>query len=293
MKGMKKQEAIWGYLFIAPSVIGLLIFAIWPILQSFFLSLNEWVGFGEKTFVGFDNFKIILQNKEIYTSIINTFRITIFALPISIMISLIIANMLNSPRLRGKSIFRVIFYLPIVTMPAAIAVVFKYIFNYNYGIINEILKFLNLEPLEWLSNAKYSWIVIVFILIWSVIGTQIIILLAALQNIDYSIYEAADIDGAGSFNKFFKLTIPGISPTIFFLSVTGFIGMFQLFDLIYIMIGKNAGLESTRTIVVEFFEVAFVQTNRGMGAAIAVVIFFIIMLVTLLQKIFEKKYVNY
>lgn len=293
MKGMKKQEAIWGYLFIAPSVIGLLIFAIWPILQSFFLSLNEWVGFGEKTFVGFDNFKIILQNKEIYTSIINTFRITIFALPISIMISLIIANMLNSPRLRGKSIFRVIFYLPIVTMPAAIAVVFKYIFNYNYGIINEILKFLNLEPLEWLSNAKYSWIVIVFILIWSVIGTQIIILLAALQNIDYSIYEAADIDGAGSFNKFFKLTIPGISPTIFFLSVTGFISMFQLFDLIYIMIGKNAGLESTRTIVVEFFEVAFVQTNRGMGAAIAVVIFFIIMLVTLLQKIFEKKYVNY
>lgn len=290
---MKKQEAIWGYIFIAPSVIGLLIFAIWPILQSFFLSLNEWVGFGEKTFVGFDNFKIILQNKEIYTSIINTFRITIFALPISIMISLIIANMLNSPRLRGKSIFRVIFYLPIVTMPAAIAVVFKYIFNYNYGIINEILKFLNLEPLEWLSNAKYSWIVIVFILIWSVIGTQIIILLAALQNIDYSIYEAADIDGAGSFNKFFKLTIPGISPTIFFLSVTGFIGMFQLFDLIYIMIGKNAGLESTRTIVVEFFEVAFVQTNRGMGAAIAVVIFFIIMLVTLLQKIFEKKYVNY
>lgn len=290
---MKKQEAIWGYLFIAPSVIGLLIFAIWPILQSFFLSLNEWVGFGEKTFVGFDNFKIILQNKEIYTSIINTFRITIFALPISIMISLIIANMLNSPRLRGKSIFRVIFYLPIVTMPAAIAVVFKYIFNYNYGIINEILKFLNLEPLEWLSNAKYSWIVIVFILIWSVIGTQIIILLAALQNIDYSIYEAADIDGAGSFNKFFKLTIPGISPTIFFLSVTGFISMFQLFDLIYIMIGKNAGLESTRTIVVEFFEVAFVQTNRGMGAAIAVVIFFIIMLVTLLQKIFEKKYVNY
>lgn len=293
MKGMKKQEAIWGYIFIAPSVIGLLIFAIWPILQSFFLSLNEWVGFGEKTFVGFDNFKIILQNKEIYTSIINTFRITIFALPISIMISLIIANMLNSPRLRGKSIFRVIFYLPIVTMPAAIAVVFKYIFNYNYGIINEMLKFLNLEPLEWLSNAKYSWIVIVFILIWSVIGTQIIILLAALQNIDYSIYEAADIDGAGSFNKFFKLTIPGISPTIFFLSVTGFIGMFQLFDLIYIMIGKNAGLESTRTIVVEFFEVAFVQTNRGMGAAIAVVIFFIIMLVTLLQKIFEKKYVNY
>lgn len=290
---MKKQEAIWGYIFIAPSVIGLLIFAIWPILQSFFLSLNEWVGFGEKTFVGFDNFKIILQNKEIYTSIINTFRITIFALPISIMISLIIANMLNSPRLRGKSIFRVIFYLPIVTMPAAIAVVFKYIFNYNYGIINEILKFLNLEPLEWLSNAKYSWIVIVFILIWSVIGTQIIILLAALQNIDYSIYEAADIDGAGSFNKFFKLTIPGISPTIFFLSVTGFIGMFQLFDLIYIMIGKNAGLESTRTIVVEFFEVAFVQTNRGMGAAIAVVIFFIIMLVTLIQKIFEKKYVNY
>ena len=290
---MKKQEAMWGYIFISPAVIGLLIFAVWPILQSFFLSLHEWIGFGEKTFIGLDNFKIILQNKEIYDSIINTFRITIFALPISIMISLIIANMLNSPTVRGKGIFRVIFYLPIVTMPAAIAVVFKYIFNYNYGIINEILKFFNLEAVEWLSNAKYSWIVIVCILIWSVIGTQIIILLAALQNIDYSIYEAADIDGAGSFKKFCKITIPSISPTIFFLSVTGFISMFQLFDLIYIMIGKNAGLDSTRTIVVEFFEVAFVQTNKGMGAAIAVVIFFIIMLVTLVQKIFEKKYVHY
>lgn len=289
----KREELIWGYIFMAPVIIGLSLFAIWPIFQSFYLSLTEWVGFGEKTFIGLQNFKEIAKDKEIFSSIINTIRITVFALPISIIISLIISSILNSPTLKGKTIFRIIFYLPIITMPAAIAIVFQYIFNYNYGIINQIVKIFGIEPIEWLGNPSYSWIVIVFIVVWSAIGSQIIILLAALQSIDYSMYEAAEIDGAGSIIKFFKITIPSISPTIFFISVTGFISMFQLFDLIFIMIGKNAGLESTRTIVYQFFETAFVQTNRGMGAAIAVVIFFIIMLVTLVQKIFEKKYVHY
>ena len=288
-----KKEIIWAYIFMAPVILGLSLFAIWPIFQSFQLSLYEWVGFGEKVFVGLENFKEVFNNKEIYQSILNTFRITALALPISIIISLIISTILNLKTLKFKTIFRIIFYLPIITMPAAIAIVFQYIFNYNYGIINEIIKFLGVEPIQWLGNPQYSWIVIVLITIWSAIGSQIVILLAALQNIDYSLYEAAEIDGAGSITKLIKITIPSISPTIFFLSVTGFISMFQIFDLIFIMIGKNAGLESTRTIVYQFFQTAFVETNRGMGAAIAVVIFFIVMIVTGIQKIFEKKYVHY
>jgi multiple sugar transport system permease protein len=288
-----KKEFIWAYIFMAPVILGLSLFAIWPIFQSFQLSLYEWVGFGEKVFVGLQNFKEIFNNKEIYQSILNTFRITALALPISIIISLIISTILNLKTLKCKAIFRIIFYLPIITMPAAIAIVFQYIFNYNYGIINEIIKFFGIEPIQWLGNPQYSWIVIVLITIWSAIGSQIVILLAALQNIDYSLYEAAEIDGAGSITKLIKITIPSISPTIFFLSVTGFISMFQIFDLIFIMIGKNAGLESTRTIVYQFFQTAFVETNRGMGAAIAVVIFFIVMIVTGIQKIFEKKYVHY
>lgn len=288
-----KKEIIWAYIFMAPVILGLSLFAIWPIFQSFLLSLYEWVGFGEKVFIGLQNFKEIFNNKEIYQSILNTFRITAVALPISIVISLIISTILNLKTLKGKTIFRIIFYLPIITMPAAIAIVFQYIFNYNYGIINEIIKFFGIEPIQWLGNPQYSWIVIVLITIWSAIGSQIVILLAALQNIDYSLYEAAEIDGAGSITKLIKITVPSISPTIFFLSVTGFISMFQIFDLIFIMIGKNAGLESTRTIVYQFFQTAFVETNRGMGAAIAVVIFFIVMIVTGIQKIFEKKYVHY
>ena len=288
-----KKEIIWAYIFMAPVILGLSLFAIWPIFQSFQLSLYEWVGFGEKVFVGLENFKEVFNNKEIYQSILNTFRITALALPISIIISLIISTILNLKTLKFKTIFRIIFYLPIITMPAAIAIVFQYIFNYNYGIINEIIKFLGVEPIQWLGNPQYSWIVIVLITIWSAIGSQIVILLAALQNIDYSLYEAAEIDGAGSIIKLIKITIPSISPTIFFLSVTGFISMFQIFDLIFIMIGKNAGLESTRTIAYQFFQTAFVETNRGMGAAIAVVIFFIVMIVTGIQKIFEKKYVHY
>lgn len=288
-----KKEIIWAYIFMAPIILGLSLFAIWPIFQSFQLSLYEWVGFGEKVFVGLQNFKEIFNNKDIYQSILNTFRITALALPISIIISLIISTILNLKTLKYKTIFRIIFYLPIITMPAAIAIVFQYIFNYNYGIINEIIKLFGIEPIQWLGNPQYSWIVIVLITIWSAIGSQIVILLAALQNIDYSLYEAAEIDGAGSITKLIKITIPSISPTIFFLSVTGFISMFQIFDLIFIMIGKNAGLESTRTIVYQFFQTAFVETNRGMGAAIAVVIFFIVMIVTGIQKIFEKKYVHY
>ena len=279
---MKKQEAMWGYIFIAPAVIGLLIFAVWPILQSFFLSLHEWIGFGEKTFIGLDNFKIILQNKEIYDSIINTFRITIFALPISIMISLIIANMLNSPTVRGKGIFRVIFYLPIVTMPAAIAVVFKYIFNYNYGIINEILKFFNLEAVEWLSNAKYSWIVIVCILIWSVIGTQIIILLAALQNIDYSIYEAADIDGASALKKFFYITLPEIKDTILINMIITITGSIREYDEVFVTTNGGPGYAS-ETLATYLYKVGFRNDQMGYASAIAFFIFIVTFAIGLLQ----------
>lgn len=292
---MKKKfkQNLSAYMFLAPIVIGMGIFSVYPILRSFSISLYDWIGFRDMVFVGLNNYKEVLTDNMVQQSIFNTFRIIVFALPISLIVSLVISSMLNSPNLKIKTVFRVIFYLPIITMPAAVATVFGYIFNFEYGIVNNILVNLGLDKIAWLGDPNYSWRVIVFMVIWSTIGTQIIILLAAMQSVDKSIYEAAEIDGAGPLKKLLHITIPSISPSIFFLTVTGFIGMFQLFDIIYVMVGKAGGIESTRTVVYTFYEVTFTQSNKGLGAAVAVVIFFIVLIITGIQKLLEKRFVHY
>lgn len=288
-----KRDNLWAIFFLAPILIGMSIFSLWPIINSFSISLFDWIGFREKSFIGLENYGSVLRDVVFRDTVFNTFRIIIFALPISLLISLIISSMLNSPHLKIKSIFRVIFYLPIITMPAAVATVFSYIFNYNYGIVNNIIKWLGFEPIAWLGDPNYSWKAIVFMVVWSAIGLQIMILLAAMQSIDKSIYEAADVDGIGPIRKLFYITIPSISPAIFFLSVTGFISMFQLFDIIFVMIGNAGGIESTKTVVYTFYEIAFTQSNKGLGAAIAVLIFFIVLCITAIQKFLEKRFVHY
>lgn len=289
----KIKKNLSGYMLLAPIIIGMSIFSVYPILRSFSISLYDWIGFREMVYIGLENYKEVISDNMLQQSIFNTFRIIVFALPISLVISLVISSMLNSPNLKIKTVYRVIFYLPIITMPAAVATVFGYIFNFEYGIVNNILVSFGFDKIAWLGDPTYSWKAIVFMVIWSSIGTQIIILLAAMQSVDKSIYEAADIDGAGPLKKLIHITIPAISPSIFFLTVTGFIGMFQLFDIIYVMVGKAGGIESTRTVVYTFYEVTFSQSNKGLGAAIAVIIFFIVLIVTAIQKILEKRFVHY
>ncbi|MDI3312405.1 MAG: sugar ABC transporter permease [Thermoanaerobacterium sp.] len=287
-----RENILWAYTFLSPLLIGMFIFSIIPVTLSFAFSTLDWVGFMPPKFIGLKNYLTALKDQEIYKTIFNTFRIAIIVLPISLFISLLIASALNMG-IRFVSVYRVIYYLPVITMPAAIAMVWMYLYNYNYGLLNFLLKSIGLKPINWLGEPSIAWIAIAIMSIWGSLGMQIIILLAALQGVPHELYEAAEIDGANSIVKLFKITIPMISPQVFFLIITGFVALFQLFDPIYIMIGRGHSLLTTKTIVYYFYDTAFRIGDKGYGATIAVIIFFVILMFTAIQMVFQKKWVYY
>lgn len=289
----QKQDWIAGYLFIAPLTIGLLVFYIWPFIQNVWFSFNDVNKFNVSTFVGLANYKQLLGDKEVWGTLGNTLKYVVCTVPVGLIISICIAALLNA-KIRGKSLYRTLYFLPSVTMSAAVAMVWKWIYNEKMGILNGIIKSVGGTPQGWLTNPKIALFMIMLVGLWMSVGHNMIILLAGMQGISKSYYEAAIIDGAGPMAQFRKITIPLLSPTIFFVSITSIIGGFQVFDVIYMMIGKTApAYEATQTIVMLFYRQAFDYGYKGYAAAISIVIFIMIMLVTLIQFIAQKKWVNY
>ena len=293
MSKRKREDWIAGYVFIAPLVIGLSVFYIWPFLQNFWFSFNEVNKFNVATFIGLENYKKLFTDKNLWNATWNTFQYVIITTPITIAISLFIATLLNSD-IKGKSIYRTIYFLPSVTMPVAISLVWKFIFNGDYGILNSFLSVFGIEGRSWLSDANTSLYMVMIVAIWSGVGYNVIILLAGMQGISKSYYEAAALDGAGAITQFFKVTLPMLSPTIFFVLITGLIGGFQVFDSIYMLVGiDNPIFEQVQTLNVMFYRNGFMYGYKGYASAISVFMFLIIMFITVLQLIGQKKWVNY
>lgn len=289
----EKNDWIAAYIFIAPLVIGLGIFYVYPFLQNFWFSFNDVNKFNVSTFIGIQNYIDLFQDPELFTSLYNTFLYVLITVPIGILLSLFIAALLNSS-IRGKSFYRTIYFLPSVTMPVAVSLVWRFIFNGDYGILNSILKILGIQGMAWLANDSTALYVVMFVGIWSTFGYNSIILLAGMQGISGSYYEAAEIDGAGAFAKFFKITLPLVTPTIFFVLITGLIAGFQVFDSLYMLVGiDNPIFSRVQTMNVMFYRNAFMYGNKGYAAAISIFVFFIIMIITAVQMIAQKKWVNY
>ena len=294
-KATRRQKMDWiaAYLFIAPLVIGLSVFYIFPFIQNFWFSFNDVNKFNKTTFIGVENYVNLFGDKELYQTLGNTFKYVLITVPVGLCISLLIAGLLNT-KIAGKSIYRTIYFLPSVTMSVAVALVWKWIYNGQYGLLNSMLRVFGIESQNWLSNPKIALYMVMVVGVWCTVGYNMIILLAGMQGISRSFYEAAAIDGAGTVAQFLKITIPMLTPTIFFVMITGSIGGFQVFDSIYMMIGKNSiAFESTQTVVMMFYRQAFDYGHKGYAAAISIVMFAIIMLVTILQLFGQKKWVNY
>jgi multiple sugar transport system permease protein len=303
--GKKKNPAgrvtrnnwFWGYFFISPVVLGIMVFSIGPVLFSFYMAMTEWNGLTSPVFIGFRNFVNIARDAQIGREFINTLIYMIGTVPIGLSLSVFVAVLLNS-KIRGKSFFRVAFFLPVVTMPVAIATVWRYIFNSQFGLVNYLFRPFGLNP-QWLGDPKYIMSALIVVAIWGGIGYSAIILLAGLRHIPKTYYEAADIDGASPFNQFFRITVPLLSPTIFFLLITSMIGAFKAFDLIYLFAGASADAsgapttEAIRTMVFGIYQKGFNLLRMGYAAAEAVVLFVIILIVTLIQFRLQKKFVFY
>jgi len=287
----KRNEALWGYFFILPQMIGLLAFALIPLVIVFYLSVNSWDGLGSIQFVGLQNFIDQIKGDDLHIALLNTLLYTVIVVPGGLILSLLVA--LGLDKVRGKDVYRVLYFMPVVTGPVAIAVMWAWLLNSDYGLINTLLRnWFHLQGPGWLTDTHAVIPSIAMVSIWSSLGFNMIIFLAGLQGIPITYSEAARIDGANKFQLFWNVTLPLLTPTIFFTSVIAVINSFQGFDLIYVLTGGGPGKDSY-TIVYHIYHLAFEVSNFGPASAVAVILFAILLSLTLLQFQFQRRWVNY
>ncbi|HAJ73675.1 MAG TPA: sugar ABC transporter permease [Lachnospiraceae bacterium] len=290
MTAAAKNEAAWGYLFVAPTMIGLIILNFYPVINTIYQSLCKTGDFGKgNVFVGLANYQTVVAANETWQSLWNTVKYAIIEVPFGVVIALILAVFLNK-KLKGTSVFRTIFFLPMVCAPAAVAMVWKWLYNQQFGLFNNILH----KNIAWISNPKIAWISVAVIGVWSIIGYNMVLFISGLQEIPGDYYEAAEIDGATGIRSFFNITIPLLSPTTFFIVQTRVIGALTIFDLMFMVMDRtNVALSKVQSVVYLFYEYSFTQGNKGYGAALVIVLVAFIMIVTLIMQMCEKKFVFY
>ena len=293
MKRKQIKRYMWAYGIIAPSLILICVLNLWPILQTFYFSLNEVRGFQSPVFVGLSNYMTLFGDEEFWKSLVNTCIYTVVTVPVGVILSLITAVFLNAS-IKGKSFFRVLYFLPVISAPAAVAMVWRWLYNSDFGLINYILSVLHIQGPNWIADSRVVLGSVMIVGIWSLVGYNMVILLAGLQDIPGSYYEAAQIDGADSLKQFLHITVPLVSPTLFFVVLTTMISSLQVFDHIYMMLDStNPALKSGESIVYLFYKYTFANNNKGYGSAIATVLLFLVMLLTVIQMKVQKKWVHY
>ncbi|MDR7078939.1 multiple sugar transport system permease protein [Neobacillus niacini] len=290
----KWRESLPGYVFIAPMVIGSSILILYPIIASFVLSLTNWnfvSGFEGANFVGLDNFITLFQDKIFLKGLTNNF-ILLLVVPIGLFLSLLLAVFINK-KIYLKETFKVIYFLPYISSTVAVALVFQVLFHPSEGPINQFLMALGISnPPHWIADVNWALPSVMIIIIWTSIGLQLILYLAALQNIPKELYEAAEIDGASAWYQFRKITVPLVTPTTFLLLIQGIVHTFKVFDLIKVL--TNGGPANSTTIPVFYlYQQGFEELKTGYASAIAVVLFIILIAFTVIQWFGQKKWVNY
>lgn len=279
-----------SYLFILPNYLGVLVFLVFPVLFAFYLSFQSWNGLTAPVFVGLQNFAGLLRDGVFWITLRNTAVYTLLTVPTGVVISLGVAALLNQ-RVRGLTVFRTAMFIPVVTSALAVAVIWKWIFDYQNGLVNDLLGLFHLPQVPWLSDPFWAMIGIAIIGVWQNFGLTSIILLAALQQVPSQLLEAASIDGAGPWRRFQTITVPLIMPAIVFVSITSFISSFQVFAQVYYMTngGPNYG---TTVMTLLIFQRAFQQNRFGEASALAYILFAIIFLVTMAQLRLSRGAVN-
>jgi multiple sugar transport system permease protein len=282
------REAIWGYFFITPNFLIILFFTIIPIFFSLYMSLTDWKILSTPNFIGLENYQKIFSDKVAQVTFFNTFYFAVVSVPINTVITLMLAVLLNQ-KIRGITFFRTAFYLPVISASVAVSLIFMWILA-NNGLMNQVLGSMGVEPIRWLTDPKIALNSVIGVTIWKGLGLNMIIFLAALQDIPKELIEAASIDGANRIQQFFKITVPLLSPVIFFVTITGVIGSFQSFDLVYNMTRGGPG-HATTVIGYYIWKQAFDYMHMGYGAALAYIVFVVILVLTSIQWALRKHWV--
>lgn len=279
---IQRNENIWGYAFIVLPFIGLILFTLLPLIISIYSSFTAWPlgqSLFDAKFIGWDNYKEVLNSDMFWKSLGNTFYYMI-GIPIGLVISLMLAMMMNRGT-RYENTFRVIYYIPVITSTVAISFVFRQLFSSDSGIVNNILSSFGIEDTPfWLSDPRYTKWVIIIMTVWKGIGNSIIMYIAGMQGIDAGLYEAATIDGANSWKRFRYITIPLLRPVTFYLIVTSVIGGTQMYTEPRLVYTANGPANSTFTTVIHLYDYTFVHSRAGYGSAVAVILAIIVFILT-------------
>lgn len=286
-----KDRKIWGFIFVLPQLIGLIFFSLIPLFNTIGISFTEWDGIAPvKEFVGLNNYINEFQNPDFIKGMKNTLYYMVINIPFSIIFSLLVALALKD--IKGKIIYRAIYFMPVVTGSVSVGVIWTWLLNGEFGLINQFLRMIGMQGPQWLTDTKWVLPSIAIVAIWWGLGHNMVIFLASLQNVPRAYYEAAEIDGANGWNKFINITLPMISPTTFFVTIMTIISSFQVFDLAMVMT-EGGPAKASYTFVYHIYDSAFIKFHMGPATASAMILFIIILVITLFQMRMSERWVNY
>jgi multiple sugar transport system permease protein len=287
--GLRRGETIAGYLFLAPNFIGFIIFLLFPICFAFYIMLTDWSLAKEPQFIGLKNFDTMVKDRIFWKSLGNSFYYTFVAVPTGIFIAFWLALALNR-KMRGIIFFRTVYFLPQITLTVAAATIWRWIYQPEIGMINHVLDWFGIDGPKWIHDTQWAMPSVIIMSNWQGIGFAMLILLAGLQGIPEEYYEAASIDGASGWQHMRYVTLPMLTPALFFVVVTSLIVAFQSFDQFFILT-QGGPAHATTPLTLYIFQNAFSFFKMGYGAALAAVLFVIILIITIVQWHLARRWV--
>jgi multiple sugar transport system permease protein len=288
-RSLQWHEARWAYLFLLPNLLLFLAFTIYPVFASFFYSLNEWNLHNPMKFIGLGNYQALFNDPTFLKVLRNTLVYTAGIIPFQTALGLLIALGLNQ-KLRFTTFYRTAFFVPVVTSSIAVSIVWQWMYQPEWGVFNSLLKQIGIQGPNWLFSTTWAMPSVILLSIWKNVGYSVVLYLAALQGVPESYYESAMIDGANSWHRFWRINLPMISPTTFLIIVLSIIGSFQAFDQIYIL--TNGGPARATSVIAHYlYQNGFQYFNMGYAAAIAYVLFALLLIATVIQWYYRRRWV--
>ncbi|MFF4273698.1 carbohydrate ABC transporter permease [Streptomyces sp. NPDC001536] len=280
-------------LFLAPTIVGIVVFTVVPIVGSVILSLFHWNVIDDPSFAGAANYREVFGDSTVLVSFRNTLVFMVFAVALQLLIALVLALAVNGRMpVWLRSVFRSAFFFPLVLSAASISVVMKYLFNQDFGVVNWLLGTVGIAPVPWLTSENAAMATVVLVYVWQQFGFSFLLFVGGLNNIPREIHEASSLDGATGLRKHLSITLPLLSPTLLVASVVGITNALQVFEQPYVLTNGGPG-DSTRTVVMVIYESAFEQLRFGEASAVGVLLFVLIMAVTALQFRLSRRFVHY
>ena len=285
-------ERIWAFNFLAPFIVGISVFYYIAIVASSYFSLTRYNLLKPPRWIGLDNYRFLIGDEIFRKALWNTAKLTLVGVPATIVLVVGLGLALNS-RIRFQGTYRLVFFLPLVTMPVASAIVWRWMYSPETGLFDQLLSPFGMDRVEWLSRPGSALWAVLAMEVWRQSGLFLLIVLAGLQNIPEVYYEAATVDGASAWQRFRHVTLPLLSPSLFFLAVTGSIAAFQTFDAVIVLTPGGGPLNSTRTVVFDIYGNAFENLRMGRAAAASLLLMVVILAVTAVQFRMQKRWVHY